>query len=179
MEKTIPISPSPDVLSPRAFFEQHFGQGAWEKQFLGANDDKAWDSLSKSPRSLFQFPPPATAPSIGQDKFYVELDMKDYTPEQITVKTIDGKKLVIHAKKVETLEVSGRKVTKEFSREYVIPPLVDYETISSYITAEGVLTVQSADQPPVQAAPPPALVKPSGRTGATGFKTKTTIGFNT
>lgn len=68
------------------------------------------------------------------NKMLMEVDVSEYEPEEITVKAIEGK-LIVHCKK----QRPGS--TKESRREFSLPEGVDVETITSNLTADGMLKI--------------------------------------
>ncbi|GFN86750.1 alpha-crystallin b chain [Plakobranchus ocellatus] len=74
-------------------------------------------------------------------------DCKEFKPEEITVKTIDNK-LIVQAKHME--ESPGRKVYREFSKQYSLPQKIDPLTLNSTLTSDGVLSIE---------APAPAAIE--------------------
>lgn len=77
-----------------------------------------------------------------QDKFAVQLDARNFAPEELSVKTVDNC-LVIHGKHEERSDDRGCYVSREFTRRYVLPEDVDPESVKSHLTPSGVLAVEA------------------------------------
>jgi hypothetical protein len=90
----------------------------------------------------------------GQHKFTLRFDCSQFKPDEISVKTHDGR-LRVHAKHVH--EEDDRKVYQEFYRECVLPENVDPETLKSCLTEDGVLQIE-APVPSTVVAPKEHLI---------------------
>merc|ERR1719228_698466 len=71
--------------------------------------------------------------------FAITIDMQNFTPEEINVKTI-GNYVEISGNHEEKKEGEGT-VSRKYSRKYNIPENVDPMTITSSFSPEGILTV--------------------------------------
>jgi len=76
----------------------------------------------------------------GTRKLRLSVDVGEFRPEEIVVKT-DQRKLIVHAEHEEKL--SGRTMHKEFNKEYELPESVDQTSISAYIGDEGKLYIEA------------------------------------
>ncbi|CAH0547651.1 unnamed protein product [Brassicogethes aeneus] len=74
------------------------------------------------------------------EKFQVKLDVADFKPEEITVKTIDGNSIQIEAKHDEKEDGHGF-VSRQFVRRFVLPNGHDMKAVVSSLSSDGVLTV--------------------------------------
>ena len=72
--------------------------------------------------------------------FKLEIDIEDFRPEELTVKTQD-KRVVVCAKREEKKE--NRSSTRELSREYTIPDSVDPLTIKAFFADGGKLIIEA------------------------------------
>ncbi|XP_049819731.1 alpha-crystallin B chain-like [Aethina tumida] len=75
-----------------------------------------------------------------KDKFQVRLDVQDFKPEEITVKTIDGNAIQIEAKHEEKKDEYGF-ISRQFVRKFVLPQGHDLKGVVSTLSSDGVLTV--------------------------------------
>lgn len=75
-----------------------------------------------------------------EKKYKVEVDIEDFKPEDLTVKTVD-KKLLVSAKREE--RIGNRSSTKEMSREFQLPDMVDPTTVKAYFSDNGKLLVEA------------------------------------
>ncbi|XP_014780635.1 major egg antigen [Octopus bimaculoides] len=82
----------------------------------------------------------ATRPVIEEKKYKDEIDIEDYNPEEITVKTLD-KKLVITARREE--KIGNRTTTKNMSKESTIPDNVDPLSVKAFFAENGRLLIEA------------------------------------
>uniref|UniRef100_H2Y8F5 SHSP domain-containing protein n=1 Tax=Ciona savignyi TaxID=51511 RepID=H2Y8F5_CIOSA len=73
--------------------------------------------------------------------FKVTLDVKHFTAEEITVKTVNGA-IEVHGKHHEKEDDHG-VISRDFTRRYTIPPNVDPLTVTSSLSPDGVLTIEA------------------------------------
>ena len=128
-----------DLISPSRIFDQHFGLGLTEEDF---EPPRLWRGMYVRPR--VQQPPRHTGMSevSNNDKeFKMMVDVSHFTPEEIHVKTID-KSVVITAEHEERPDEHGF-IQRQFTRKYLLPKDVDPNTITSSLSAAGVLTVKA------------------------------------
>ncbi|XP_062410718.1 heat shock protein beta-1-like [Sardina pilchardus] len=78
---------------------------------------------------------------IGQGTWRVSLDINQFTPEDITVRTKDGY-LEITGKHEERQDAHGL-VSRCFNRKYRLPAEVDTENIACSVSPGGVLSVEA------------------------------------
>ncbi|KAL3870545.1 hypothetical protein ACJMK2_038598 [Sinanodonta woodiana] len=76
----------------------------------------------------------------GSRKFRLEFDMRQFKPDEISVRTV-GNQLSVHAKHEE--KDGGKVSSSEFKRQYVIPREVDPERLISKLSASGVLSIEA------------------------------------
>ncbi|XP_012277090.1 protein lethal(2)essential for life-like [Orussus abietinus] len=114
-------------------------------------------SLTK-PRSLFGAPgyfrpwrtifPTSGASTIKSDKdtFQVILDVQQFSPEEITVKTV-GENVIVEAKHEEKRDEHGF-ISRHFVRRYVLPSSHNVENVTSSLSSDGVLTITAPKKAP-------------------------------
>ncbi|XP_023354646.1 alpha-crystallin A chain [Sarcophilus harrisii] len=73
-----------------------------------------------------------------RDKFVIFLDVKHFSPEDLTVKVLDDF-VEIHGKHSERQDDHGY-ISREFHRRYRLPSNVDQASISCSLSADGMLT---------------------------------------
>ncbi|XP_077161820.1 alpha-crystallin B chain [Paroedura picta] len=133
-------------LSPSRVFNQAFGDHLVESELFPGT----------SALSSFLFRPPLLRfPSwlenrfsemrLDKDKFYVNVDVKHFSPEELKVKVL-GDVIEIHGKHEERQDEQGF-VAREFNRKYKIPVDVDPLSITSSLSSDGVLTVNGPRKP--------------------------------
>ncbi|GJQ70835.1 hypothetical protein Trydic_g759 [Trypoxylus dichotomus] len=74
-----------------------------------------------------------------KDKFQVKLDVQNFAPEEITVKTIDGNAIQIEANHKK--EEQGGFVSKQLIRKFILPKGHDLKDVVSNLSSDGILTV--------------------------------------
>lgn len=69
----------------------------------------------------------------------VILDVQQFSPEEITVKTV-GNNVIVEAKHEERQDEHGY-VSRHFVRRYALPPSHDVINVTSSLSSDGVLTI--------------------------------------
>ncbi|KAL3842497.1 hypothetical protein ACJMK2_020502 [Sinanodonta woodiana] len=90
--------------------------------------------------SMLKVDKPFVMDAKGNRKLALRFDVHDYKPEEITIKTVDTK-LVVHAKHTE--ESPGKKVYREFTKQYLLPNKIDPLRLSSTLSKDGVLSIEA------------------------------------
>lgn len=85
----------------------------------------------------------------GSRQMQIKLDVRQFKPEEISLKTKDNV-LHVHAKHEEKTENSH--VFREYSRQFSLPEGVKVESMKSVLSPDGVLVV-SAPLPAIEEAP--------------------------
>lgn len=73
------------------------------------------------------------------DLWQVILDVQQFSPEEITVKTV-GNQIIVEAKHEERQDEHGF-ISRHFVRRYVLPASHDVINITSSLSSDGVLTI--------------------------------------
>ncbi|KAI1294823.1 Alpha-crystallin A chain [Halotydeus destructor] len=81
-----------------------------------------------------------------KDKFEVNLDVKQFKPEEIEVKHSDDHFLTIHGKHEERSDEHGL-VSREFTRRYKLPKDVEPERMSCMWNQDGTMTIDAPRKP--------------------------------
>lgn len=86
----------------------------------------------------------------GDDKdgFQMNLDVRQFKPNEISVKTVDNS-IIVEAKHEEKQDADGY-ISRQFTRRYVLPERYRAEDVESSLSSDGILTVK--------ASPPPAIM---------------------
>ncbi|GAB6026481.1 hypothetical protein CHUAL_012907 [Chamberlinius hualienensis] len=82
----------------------------------------------------------------NSDKFQIFLDVNQFLPDEITVKT-SGNYVIVQCKHEERADDHGW-VAREFSRRYLVPENVDPESIISSLTRDGIICVEAPRKRP-------------------------------
>ncbi|XP_029459280.1 heat shock protein 30C-like [Rhinatrema bivittatum] len=95
-------------------------------------DNEAKELRSKSPRA-------------EKDTFQLSLDVKQFSPEELMVKTEGGKLIVMgkHEKKTQAGDGSSLHEYRELRREAELPEDVNPEAVLCFLTREGQLHIEA------------------------------------
>ncbi|XP_026462343.1 protein lethal(2)essential for life-like isoform X2 [Ctenocephalides felis] len=145
-------------------FDQHFG--------MGLNRNDLLSSFRNSPTLLRggYFRPWRTellkqdsgsTVTADKDKFQVILDVQQFSPKEITVKTQDNF-VIVEGKHEEKQDEHGF-ISRHFVRRYMLPAEHNPNDVVSSLSSDGVLTITA----PKKALPPPSTerVVPITQTG--------------
>jgi len=83
---------------------------------------------------------PKAKVTYDQNKFEVDLNVSEYLPEELSIKT-EGDVLIVLAKHETKAEGGHSYVSKQFEQRFSLPSGVKPDKISSKLSKEGVLTV--------------------------------------
>lgn len=109
----------------------------------------------------------------------VNLDVQQFKPDQISVKTVDNA-VVIEGKHEERQDEHGF-ISRQFTRKYMLPDNIDPSTVVSSLSSDGVLTISAPKKalpapqnervvPIVQTQQPAIKSKKSDKAGGDGEK---------
>ncbi|XP_063167211.1 alpha-crystallin B chain [Candoia aspera] len=133
-------------LSPSRIFSQHFGEPVMESElFAGALPFNSYFLRPYTFRSAGWLDSGLPEMHLDNHKFSVNLDVKHFSPEELTVK-VCGDVIEVQGKHKERQDDHGF-VAREFNRKYRIPADVDPLTITSSLSSDGVLSVNGPRQP--------------------------------
>ncbi|XP_067001796.2 alpha-crystallin B chain [Anabrus simplex] len=148
-----------DVFRPRSLFDQNFGLDLFNEGMLFPQRSRMfW-------RPRRQIATRGTGvPNIQYDRdgFRANIDVQQFKPEEIVVKTV-GNSVVVEGKHEERPDEHGF-ISREFQRRYTLPEDVDPTTVTSKLTSDGILTIEA----PRMALPEPRGIRtiPITQTGA-------------
>ncbi|XP_070496624.1 heat shock protein 23-like [Chironomus tepperi] len=80
-------------------------------------------------------------PTTGKDGFQVCVDVQQFNPNEISVKTVDNF-VVIEGNHEERQDEHGF-ISRKFTRRYALPKGYDPNTVTSSLSSDGVLTVKA------------------------------------
>ncbi|XP_067120566.1 alpha-crystallin B chain-like [Centruroides vittatus] len=126
---------------PRRLFDQHFALGLTDDDFFPPRLYRGYLVRPRRQTSRQDSTSGVSEVMNTKDRFQVMTDVSHFSPEDITVKTVDNC-VVIHGKHEEKVDQHGF-VSREFTRRYVLPKEVDPEKVTSSLSADGVLTVEA------------------------------------
>lgn len=156
---------SSDFARPAAgcrFWDRGFGGGLFDDtdHLLGSRSSCLRNRFGR-PRWSFE-PLSQELARIDRERFQVNLDVQQFGPHEITVKTVDDF-IVVEGKHEERPDEHGF-VARQFVRRYKLPADYDPKDVVSSLSSDGVLTVMA----PPKVIPPPekegAKVPPVERT---------------
>ena len=90
----------------------------------------------------------------SSDDYQVTIDVKSFKPEEITVK-VKRREILVEGKHEERQDEFGF-VSQQFSRRYILPEEFDADTVSTFLSADGKMTIKALK-------PQPAIVEPTER----------------
>ena len=125
---------------PQNVFNQHFG--------LDLEDDIFRPSVMLSiPQRRQELAKRSGASEVinTENKFEVKLDCSHFTPEEISVKTVDNN-IVINGKHEEKMDNHGF-ISRSFTRRYALPEECDAQEVISCLNSNGVLTISAPKKP--------------------------------
>ncbi|PVD29125.1 hypothetical protein C0Q70_11722 [Pomacea canaliculata] len=127
------------MTAPSRLFDQAFGDVLSADDFLPPT---MWRGMVVTPR--VQRPPQLSGMSevVNNEKeFRVGLDVRQFKPEEINIKTRDNR-VVVHGKHEERPDEHGF-IMREFTRQYVLPKDVDPNALTSSLSVDGMLTIKA------------------------------------
>lgn len=80
-------------------------------------------------------------PTTGKDGFKVSVDVRQFSPNEITVKTNENS-VTIEGKHEEHQGDQGY-ISRQFTQRYSLPPAYDPNTVTSQMSSDGVLTIKA------------------------------------
>ncbi|XP_064556836.1 heat shock protein 22 [Drosophila montana] len=105
-----------------------------------------WQQIARSQEK--QFAPAAT---IGKQGYQVCLDVSDYKPNELTVKTVNNS-VVIEGKSEQQEDDQGGYSSRHFLRRFALPEGYEADKTTSSLSSDGVLTINVPNPPAVEEA---------------------------
>lgn len=134
---------------------QHFGDVLRKNDLLSSLANTHITSSARTGSSPYYRPyelsrqDSGSTVNVEKDKFQIILDVQQFTPNEITVKTND-KFIIVEGKHEEKADEHGF-VSRHFVRKYQIPANYKQENVSSTLSSDGILSISAilpAIQPP-------------------------------
>ncbi|XP_056314556.1 crystallin, alpha B, b [Danio aesculapii] len=123
------------VFFPGRLLNQQFGEPMTEADVMPS----LYSQRSSFLRSPSWMESGVSEVKMEKDQFSLNLDVKHFAPEELSVKII-GDFIEVHAKHEDRQDGHGF-VSREFLRKYRVPVGVDPASITSSLSSDGVLTV--------------------------------------
>lgn len=130
---------------PSRLLDQHFGVGLKRDDLLNSIRTYPRSSLTRNylrpwnTSTVLQRQESGSTIQQDKDKFQVILDVQQFAPNEITVKTT-GNSIVVEGKHEEKQDEHGF-ISRHFVRRYVLPADNDIEDVVSSLSSDGILTV--------------------------------------
>ncbi|XP_026733972.1 protein lethal(2)essential for life-like [Trichoplusia ni] len=127
--------------APHRLIDQDFGLALTPDDLLTAvvaplmsrDYYRPWRQMSVAARDI------GSTITSNKDKFQVNLDVQHFSPEEITVKTVDGY-VIVEGKHEEKKDEHGF-ISRQFTRRYALPENCDPATVESRLSSDGVLQI--------------------------------------
>ncbi|KAH9384569.1 hypothetical protein HPB48_026577 [Haemaphysalis longicornis] len=151
----------------RRFFDDDFGSSFLDGELFDPPFfhqrfylEPSHGGRSDSSRAVAQQQQQGSSVACTPDKFAINVDTRNFTPEEISVKTEDNC-VVIHGKHEEKSDDRGCYVKREFTRRYVLPEDVDPESVKCHLKPNGLLALEAPRKngPKKEAKPIPIEVR--------------------
>ncbi|XP_053688954.1 protein lethal(2)essential for life-like [Sabethes cyaneus] len=91
--------------------------------------------------------------NVGRDKFQINVDVQQFSPNEISVKAV-GNSILVEGKHEEKQDEHGY-ISRHFVRRYLLPDGHDPESIVSTLSSDGILTITA----PKKALPEPEAAR--------------------
>nr|CAD7425822.1 unnamed protein product [Timema monikensis] len=132
-----------DFDRPTRLMDQHFAMGLRRDDLLSSLNPllplrssgylRPWRHLNRQDSGG------VSSITTEKDKFQVILDVQQFSPSEITVKTV-GNEVIVEAKHEEKQDEHGY-VSRHFLRRYLLPTDIEVKDVVSSLSSDGVLTV--------------------------------------
>jgi HSP20 family molecular chaperone IbpA len=76
----------------------------------------------------------------GRKKYKIQFDIGEFRPEELNVK-VEGRMLIVKGDR--QIKVGNATESKQFNRELTLPEFVDIKTLQSYLSDDGLLTMEA------------------------------------
>lgn len=129
-----------DIADPLSERWHNFGVGLHPNDgnvLNGPRPNHLWPRMNNFCRALGTM----AHPSITKDGFQVCMDVHQFGPDEISVKTVDGV-IVVDAKHEDREDEHGY-IARQFSRRYTLPIGYDTNEVVSQLSSDGVLTIKA------------------------------------
>ncbi|KAK3514316.1 hypothetical protein QTP70_014170 [Hemibagrus guttatus] len=139
---------------PSLLYNQHFGLPpfldfrdlSWMENVFRKLRTSSWSGYTQvsgfAPKIHREFGGGVSEVSAQQSRWAVSLDVNHFAPSEITVRTQSGF-LEIEGKHDDRQDEHGY-ISRCFLRKYKLPAGIEAESIRSFVTGDGVLTVEAA-----------------------------------
>ncbi|TFJ98020.1 Alpha-crystallin B chain [Platysternon megacephalum] len=140
-----PLGPGFGPFLANRLFDQRFGEGLLESDLAALCPAAGLGPLSARPPGVVLPDTGLSEMTLDKDRFSVLLDVKHFSPEELSVKVV-GDYVEVHAKHEERPDEHGY-ISREFHRRYGLPRGVDPATITSSLSPDGILSITAPTKP--------------------------------
>jgi crystallin alpha B len=132
---------------PARIFDQHFGGGVLTDTLREVDDLLSAQSNRRCPvpgsMALANQQQNTGVSEVKNDDtlFQVNLNVSQFSPEEIKVKTVENS-VIVEGKHEERADEHGL-IMRHFVRRYILPKDVNPETVTSKLTSAGFLTIEA------------------------------------
>ncbi|CAH1170088.1 unnamed protein product [Phaedon cochleariae] len=127
-----------DMMRPLKLLEQHMKLA---EEIFHPTTFGAWNNRPRYTIELGDDISKRDSVIQDKDKFQVKVDVQDFKPEEIIVKTLDGNAIQIEAKHEEKQVDNDGFILKQLVRRFVLPRGHDLKSAVSSLSSDGVLTI--------------------------------------
>ncbi|KAG8039168.1 hypothetical protein G9C98_003475 [Cotesia typhae] len=140
-----------DLDRPHRLFDQHFGTSLSPQDLTHVYDDEPSILVLRNPRrhlrhhyhpyekTIARRSGGSSVLQADKNKFQVNLDAQQFTPEEINVKVV-GRYVIVEGKHEEKQDEHGW-ISRQFCRRYLVPEQCDLEQLQSNLSSDGVLSI--------------------------------------
>lgn len=141
--RAAPAAVYSDQVTPSKLFDQNFGGGLWPEDTSAGTSSLYHRSrrgpIQKSGVSVVNPTP---------EKFSVSIEVPQFTPDELKVRVSqEGQLLEVEGKHEDRADEHGT-VSRQFVRKYRLPEDAMVELVTSSLSPDGVLTVETPRRPP-------------------------------
>ncbi|XP_026536734.1 heat shock protein beta-2 [Notechis scutatus] len=132
-----PMSPECEFANPSKIYDQNFGEGLSPGDILAPT---LYHGYYIRPRINKQLERGISEVTLNEHKFQVFLDVCQFTPDEIAVRTVDNL-LEVTAQHPQKVDRHGF-ISREFTRTYILPLDVDPFSVKATVTHDGILSIE-------------------------------------
>jgi len=118
-------APRPSIIDDAGFFDRKGSLFDHENSILAANSESGVSRVE-----------------YDNDNYKIHVNVKDFLPEELVVKTVDNT-VKVDAKHEEKTASGNSYSTRSFSQSFTLPRGANPDAISSSLSKEGVLTISA------------------------------------
>ncbi|KAL8581786.1 hypothetical protein ACOMHN_043204 [Nucella lapillus] len=135
-------NPWEGMVQPSRLCDQHFGNTLCD-DFFNHPVNYFPQSICPHLSHRMQMPVQSGISEVvnNEKEFRVTMDVQHFRPDEVNIKTKDNR-VIIQAHHEEREDDHGF-ISREFTRQYVLPKDVDPDSVTSSLTRDGVLTLKA------------------------------------